>query len=454
MIIFEGEELFLHYHEGISDYILITFASADQTEKAQSDYFLKPIVEKYNLSCLGITTKFDNYYQHSDMYSVISLCNEISQKYTKIILVGLSMAAYAALKFSAALHANIVFAMGGRYTLDAKVASVSGIMQRTVDRLDPHSIIETTIQPDEVSGKLYIAHDTYHGVAGYNAIDHEHIGKIMEHLPNTVLVPVLFAHHLVINSLKGSEEFKAILDALDTEEDTVIIKQVVKIRRHHINNIYNKIMLLRCRYPLLVYQLLTSRSLSLVKNNYILYDNHENNLVLIYNLCIKGFNKQSRELLRLCFLRAFLKCSFYEAENINKTHITNAQTYPSDLPYLIAITRYMLVYDLTQKKIIAVRDFVYSAHHLPLRLYGDRSDYRVVCIWEDMVFELRYNQSEISIRPLTFDDQTAETIIVQSQENTVSLFAPDHQYCLQVNQDGDSQFVMVEPKEWEQFAVV
>lgn len=454
MIIFEGEELFLHYHEGISDYILITFASADQTEKAHSDYFLKPIVEKYNLSCLGITTRFDNYYQHSDMYSIISLCNEISSKYTKTILVGLSMAAYAALKFSAALHANIVFAMGARYTLDATVATVSGIMQRTVDRLDPHSIVETTIQPDEVSGKLYIAHDTYQGVVGYNAIDHEHIGKIIEHLPNTVLVPVLFAHHLVINSLKGSEEFKSILDALVTKNDAVVIKQAAKIRRHHIHNIFNKIKLLRRRYPLFVYKLLVSEAFSKVKNNHILFDNHENNLLLIYHLCIKGYHQQSRQLLRLCFLRAYLKCSFFEADYINKRHITNAHASLYNLPYLIAINHYILVYDLTQKKIIAVRDFIYNACYVPLRLYGDRSYYRVVCICENMLFELRYNQGDIIIRSLAFDDETEDRIIVQSQENTVSLYAPDQQYCLQVNQEGDCQFVMAEPLGWEQFAVV
>lgn len=454
MIIFEGEELLLHYSEGNSDYILITFASADQTENAHSHYFLKPIVEKYHLSCLGITTKFDNYYQHSDIYHIIALCNKFSQSYNKIIIVGLSMAAYAALKFSAALHADIVFAMGARYTLDAEVAMVSGIMQRTVDRLDPYSIAETTIQPDEVSGKLYIAHDTYQGIVGYNAIDHEHISKIIENLPNTVLVPVLFAHHLVINSLKGSEEFKSILDVLVTEKASAVIKQVSIIRRHHVHNLYSKIVLLRDRYPLLIYKLLISKSLSQVKNNHILFDHHENNIWLIYTLCVRGYHQQSRNLLRICFLRAYLKCSFYEADHIHKRHIMNTYASLSNLPYLVAVNQYILVYDHIQKKISAVREFIYNAHYLPLRLYGDRSDYRVVCVWEDMLFELRYYQGEIVIRPLTFDDDTENKIIVKAQENTVSLYAPDHQHCLQVNQEGGSQFVITEPLGWEQFAVI
>lgn len=454
MIIFEGEELFLHYYEGNSDYILITFASADHTNKANNSYFLQAIVEKYHLSCLGITTKFDNYYQHFDMYQIISICNEISIKYKKIILIGLSMAAYAALKFSGALHADIVFAMGARYTLDVKIAAVSGIMQRTIDRLDPYSVVETTIQPDEVSGKLYIAHDTYRGITGYNAIDHEHIDKIIETLPNTVLVPVLFAHHVIIHSLKGMEEFKSILDALVTGNDSVVIKQVVKIRRHHIYNLYNKIVLLRYRYPLLVYKLLISQSLSQVKNNHILFDHHENNLLLIYILSARGYHQQSRNLLRICFLRAYLKCSFYEADYIHKRHIINTHASGSNLPYLVAANHYILIYDHVQKKISAVREFIYNSHYVPLRLYGDRSYYRVVCVWEDMLFELRYYQDNICIRPLIFDDQTENKIIVKAQENTVSLYAPDHQHCLQVNQEGDSQFVITEPLGWEQFAVI
>lgn len=454
MIIFEGEELLLHYHEGTSDYILITFTSADQTEQAHSEYFLKPIVEKYDLSCLGITTKFDNYYQHSDMYHIIPLCNEIAQKYKKIVVTGLSMAAYASLKFSAELKADIVFAMGARYTLDAKTASVSGIMQRTVDRLDPHSIVQTTIQPYDVSGKLYIAHDTYQGIVGYNAIDHEHVDKIIENLPNTVLVPVLFAHHLVINSLKGSEEFKSILDMLITGNDKDVIQQVVKIRRHHIRNIYNKITLFRNRYPLFVYKLLISKSFSKVKNNYILFDDNENNLLLIYSLCIKNYHQQSRNLLRLCFLRAYLKCSFYEANQINSRHIMNENNSLSHLSYLIAYNYYILVFDQAQKKIIPLRGFIYNAHCLPVRLYRDLSGYRLVCVWEDVLFKLHYCKGEIFITPLVFDEQQEDVIVVEKQENTAIIYSPDRKHCFQVDLQGNGNFYPNEPKEWERFAII
>ncbi|CAI3933355.1 hypothetical protein [Commensalibacter papalotli (ex Botero et al. 2024)] len=454
MIIFEGEELLLHYHEGTSDYILITFTSADQTEQAQNNYFLKPIVEKYDLSCLGITTKFDNYYQHSDMYHIIPLCNEIAIKYKKILVTGLSMAAYAALKFSALLNADIVFAMGARYTLDANIASVSGIMQRTVDRLDPHSIVQTTIQSHEVSGKIYIAHDTYQGSVGYNATDHEHIDKIRENLPNTVLVPVLFAHHLVINSLKGSEEFKSILDMLITGNDQDVIQQVIKIRRHHIHNIYSKIKLLRHRYPLLVFKLLASKVFSTVKNNHIIFDDNENNLLLIYSLCKNNHHQQSRNLLRLCFLRAYLKCSFYEADQINSRHNMDDNNSLSHLPYLIAHNYYILVYDQAKKKIIPVRDFIYNTHCLPVRLYGDQSGYRLVCVWEDVLFKLHYRKGEILITPFVFEDQQEDIIVVEKQENIAIIYSKDRKLCFQVDLQGNGNFYPNKPREWEQFAII
>lgn len=454
MVIFEGEELLLHYHEGTSDYILITFASADQTDQAYHRYFLQPIAEKYQLSCLGITTKVDNFYQHSDMHHIIPLCNEITQNYQKIVIIGLSMGAYAALKFSAELHANIVFAMGARYTLDASIASVCGIMQRTVDRLDPYSIQETTIQPHEVSGKLYIAHDTYQGTPGYNDIDHQHAYQIIEKLPNTVLVPVVFAHHLVVNSLKGSEEFKSILDVLVTENDPKVIQQVVKVRRRHINNIYSKILLLINRYPLWIYKLLISKTFSHIKNNQLLFDDDEKILTLIYLLHTRGYHKQSRNLLRICFLRSFLGCNFYEADQINKERMNNIGIYTKGLPYLIAHSGYFLVFDRFQKKMIAVRDFIANTHYIPVRLYEKQGETQLVCIWEDMLFGLNYDNNRVDLTPLCLNDKAKDLLIVEKKELTAIIYTPDRQLCFYVESAQNNGFHKVAPKAWEQFAIV
>lgn len=455
MIIFEGEELLLHYHEGTSDYILITFASADQTDQAYHRYFLQPIAEKYQLSCLGITTKVDNFYQHSDMHHIIPLCNEITQRYKKVIIIGLSMGAYAALKFSAELHANIVFAMGARYTLDASVASVCGIMQRTVDRLDTYSIQETTIQPHEVSGKLYIAHDIYQGTAGYNDIDHQHAYQIIEKLPNTVLVPVLFAHHLVTNSLKGSEEFKSILDILVTENDQEIIQQVAHIRRHHINNIYNKILLLINRYPLWIYKLLVSKSFSYVKNNHILFDDYEQNLRLAYLLQIRGYHDASHHLLKICFLRNILHCSFYEANQIHQEYKANSNLLIQELPYLVAHNGSMLVFDQIQRKMIVTRDFISNMNFIPVRLYKEQGCFKLVCVWEEMLFELKYHGEIIYLAPLHAKEQAKDTIIIEKHEHTaVMIYTPDHQLCFYVESLENNGFHEVALKDWEQFAIV
>ncbi|OUI78156.1 hypothetical protein HK18_08875 [Commensalibacter intestini] len=454
MVIFEGEELLLHYHEGTSDYILITFASADQTDQAHHRYFLQPIAEKYQLSCLGITTKIDNFYQHSDMHHIIPLCNEITQNYQKVIIIGLSMGAYAALKFSAELHANIVFAMGARYTLDASVASVCGIMQRTVDRLDPYSIQETTIHPHEVSGKLYIVHDTYQGLAGYNDIDHQHVYQIIEKLPNTVLVPVLFAHHLVVNSLKGSEEFKSILDILVTEDDPKIIRQVVKIRRHHIYNIYSKIVLLINRYPLWIYKLLISKKFSYIKNNDLLFDDYEKNLTLIYLLKIKGHHKESRNLLQICFLRMLLNCSFYEADQTYKEHMVPPDIHTQNLPYLIAHNGFMLVFDQIQKKMIVTRQFVSNMNVIPVRLCEAQGCFKLVCIWEDMLFELKYREEIIYLVPLHVKGQAKDMIVIEKQEHTAMIYTLDHQLCFYVESLENNGFHQTQSNKPEQFAIV
>lgn len=189
MIIFEGEELILHYHEGDSDYIIISFVGAGHSHEAQKSFFLKPIVEKYNISCLGITCKSDNYYLHENIKEIITLCNEISLKYKKVILIGVCMAGYAALKYSKLLNADIVFAMSPACTIDQKILPIHQVAINLLTRVNEKTIKQSTLKQNDFQGKLYVVHDP---TIPSNNIDALQIDFLKTIAPQAVYIPVFF----------------------------------------------------------------------------------------------------------------------------------------------------------------------------------------------------------------------------------------------------------------------
>lgn len=107
-IVFEGDELVVHYHQAETDYILVTFEGAHEHEHATSAFFGKPVIEKLGISCVGITAKANHWYLSKETKTAQEYTRDITKKFPKVIIIGNSMGGHAALAWSKFLNADTV----------------------------------------------------------------------------------------------------------------------------------------------------------------------------------------------------------------------------------------------------------------------------------------------------------------------------------------------------------
>ncbi|NHN85232.1 hypothetical protein GOB93_11345, partial [Acetobacter musti] len=124
MILYEGEELVVHQAEGDTDYLLVTFVGAWETEHACRTFLAETPVRKNRISCLGITAKVDYWYISPETDHVLSLIRNIAAGYSRIILFGMSMGGHAAIAFSRALNADVVFTGAPKWSLDPEECEI------------------------------------------------------------------------------------------------------------------------------------------------------------------------------------------------------------------------------------------------------------------------------------------------------------------------------------------
>lgn len=407
MIIFDGQEVVINYHEGNSDYIFITFNSlGTNNHENKESYFLKPIAEKYNFACLGIITKINNYYLHPEIQEVINLCNNITKNYKKIIITGLSMGGYGALKYSKALNADIVFPMSARCTIDIKQQPLYGAEVEIASKLPPEVVKNSTIKTDDVGGKVFLVYDP---LSPPNNLDIEHLTHLRQELPRATFLPTHFTNHMVIFHLQGSMVFKSIIDALVAGDEDNIVKTVISVRRHHIKNIIAKSEQFSKKYPYLIYKMLTGPTFAKVKDNHLILDNYKLRLQLCYLLNVQGFQKESSDYLKAIF--------FYHTQNIPHDQYKE-QNGLNPYPYLINYHGYFLCYNFVTKKLNSIVSIGEKPYCLPLQLYKEHGKIKLITIHNGVIFKLTYDDDDdFSFNLSLLSDEKNDNLVKLSYAN-------------------------------------
>lgn len=442
MIIFEGKEIILHQHKGETDYIIITFMGAFESNKAHYEFFLKKVVEKYNISCLGFTTTTDHYYLHDDMNEMIALCNEISKDYKKIIIIGLSMGGYAALKYSKQLNADTVLAMTPRCTLDSDIRPLP--KSATATRTLPQEVIKhSTIYENDIQGKIYLVYDPGCTTEDF---DVEHIDYLYKLIPQAILVPVYHTGHITIHHLKGSEFFKSIIDALVQGDDQNIIKTITYIKRHHIVNVFTKAQRFMTKYTLLTYKMLTSSAFEKVKNHQLIQDDYCFRLKLCYWLNVKGYQKESSDYLKSIF--------FYHTQNIPYANQQLMSLPP--YPYLINYNGYYLGYNFVTKKLKAMLNIGETAYCLPLQIYEQNGRVKIICIQNNIIFELKYGEDQDLFQlALLSDSYTPDHVKLSFSGYNIFIHQTNKKYYIGIQKfTGALYYTSTSTKEWEAFTPI
>jgi len=439
MIIFEDNSIVLHHFEGDTDYIIISFAPYGETAKAKETFFLDKIVKKYNISCLGITTKVDNYYLCEDMEQVIILCNTITNKYKKIIIIGWSMGGYAGLKYSKKLNANIVFAMAPRVTIDQEICSLLNYIS-TKD-FPSNEIKKSTLQKSDIQGKIYLAYDQY---SPLDLFDKQHITFLQNIYSEIVNIYTCFSNHSVINSLQGSEKFKSIIDALVSENDQNIIQTITYIRRHHINNVIAKINFLMNKYPLFIYKMIKSYTFSKVENNHILLNDPKFSLRLSFLLNQQGYQQESCDCLKSNFFYYVLKIPYNKTPTILPQNI---------YPYLINFHGYYLGYNFITKKIQAMLNVADQAFTIPIQLYKNNGKVKLICILNGIIFKLQYCDSQLFNMLLLSDENFTQDIKLSFFAYNIFIHSINKKLYISVSPEGEIT-TAGNPLEWESFTMI
>lgn len=256
MIVMEGRELVLHFHEGGTTYCVLTFSARDQTHLAKKTFFGESVFKKYNISAIGLTTTVDNWFINDEMDLFISKIKEISNKYDKIIAIGPSMGAYPAIKYSKYLNIYRILALAPKWTIDPNLIEIqepelrkhllSGNMDDIFQRVYDDTKKGQCIDAKDANDNVIICYDPYNGLDKYNVIKLRSLFSFKE---------VIFPHcgHVVLDQLYGSENLKNIVHSMICDDIQHSCATIAKVRRNHKNRVVKYINLASEKHPYYCY---------------------------------------------------------------------------------------------------------------------------------------------------------------------------------------------------------
>lgn len=296
MIVFDGEDICVHYHEGRSDFLLVTFIGVGHEDAWSHYYFSKTIVEKQNINCLGIATKKRNWYVTDEMQAVFDIIKEKKKQFAKIITMAPSAGGYAALRYSVFLQSDYTFVFAPVLTpqLLADVEKEAGASNPSMEKM--------RIKELEVSGNVVVFYDKKHAIDQKTAQSLFSFNRI--NFAKIHILPVPHAGHIVYENIKGEAIFSAMISyAQNNGQDiTKLYQDLSYVRRRNYVNIYNKLMAAYHKHPLLCYNMLISDKFIQIKYFTRILEDHRNILRIIAALSVRGYTQEAANLFMIVSL--------------------------------------------------------------------------------------------------------------------------------------------------------
>ena len=161
MLIHSARNTEFFFHEGRSNYLLVTFNEIALLADGKS-YWGKPMIERENITAIGVVSRKPDWFMPGDdIREFLTRHGDILRGFKgDIVLVGHSMGAFGAIKFSKAFGATTVIA-------SCPIYSLNPAMRGRTDRPDPPFYVEALhkdMHPrrEELGGRIYILRDPWH----------------------------------------------------------------------------------------------------------------------------------------------------------------------------------------------------------------------------------------------------------------------------------------------------
>lgn len=161
MLLHSGRHTEFFYNEGRSDYLLVTFNEIALLADGKN-YWGKPMIEERGISAIGIVSrKPDWFLPRDDIDEFLSRHGALLRTFKgRIVLLGHSMGAFGAIKYSRAFGAGTVIASCPTYSLNP-------IARGRTDRDTPPFYIKEIHEDmhpklDELAGRIFVLYDRWH----------------------------------------------------------------------------------------------------------------------------------------------------------------------------------------------------------------------------------------------------------------------------------------------------
>ena len=231
-IVYMGDEIAAYHNPGQSDYLLVTFSELHHERQGEDHYFVKHLVEKADISCIGIVNTVKSFYLSAEMEAVVGIVDQVRGD-RKVIVFGQSMGAYAAIKYSAALRADYVMACSPFYSMDPDELDLPSERHRQVlvHSMQHHGVVHRPefkgmgLRVADCHGRIVSLYDPFDSVDTYDS------ALLRKHLPMVEFVTVPLASHEIYNASWTPAMFKLLMEALQSDDKAALAREINTIRR-------------------------------------------------------------------------------------------------------------------------------------------------------------------------------------------------------------------------------
>ncbi|MBS1017769.1 hypothetical protein JK205_02310 [Gluconobacter cerinus] len=336
--IYEGDHYIVRALEGTDEknIIVTSFTGVGAPERHDGTFFGYSLAKKLDLPWVGIIAKHDCWYRDGDYLQAFSAAlhwvqtrkQTLHTQDISLLGYGVSMGAYAVIKYSRLFNFDYVISMAPQWSIDKSEVSHHSHFQNFFQPI----LKSMGIQTEDTHGKIYVFFDPY------EKPDAEEVKLIQQKTP-AFSVPVCHAGHMVTARLKGTKIFQKLVSNLDNP--AAIRRIAARTRRNAPENIFKILRYAQRKSPLWFFRLLTS-------------DHPANREILDHFMRHHDADMRA--------LAADLARADHSTEATQLFHQLGGNYRQVFTPsYVLAWTGELLCYDIAEKA------FLQTKHHIPER---------------------------------------------------------------------------------------
>lgn len=210
MLLIENKNYRLHHRSSASSICIVSFSGFGAEEQINGRFFMDQTAKKLDFEIYGVVAKYNCWYLNEGIEQIINEIKNKIDKRKKIIMYGVSMGAFAALKYSKHIKPDFILSFAPQFSLDKKQRDnqFSFYDQFYQDYMDGMNILQ-----EDISGLPYVIYDP-----DIQHEDGENFTLIKKKAQMVRGIKVFHTGHMVVSHLKGAANFLEIINFLHNED--------------------------------------------------------------------------------------------------------------------------------------------------------------------------------------------------------------------------------------------